>query len=51
VGCREIEFGTDGDDARRIDVVVRLIIMALNVIEVDGLGNALNLIEVAEVSR
>ena len=41
---------SDRDDPRRIDIVVRVIVVTLDVIEIDGLRDSGNLIEIAQVS-
>src|SRR5580692_11406157 len=46
----EIHQRPDRDDPGRIDVVVREVIVTLDVIEVHGLGDAANLIEVAQIT-
>ena len=43
--------GTEGDDTGWIDVVVGDVVMALDVVEVDGVGDAVGLIEVFEVAE
>ena len=43
--------GTKGDDTGRIDVVVGDVVMPLDVVEVDGVGDAVGLIEVFEVAE
>ena len=43
--------GTEGDDTGRIDVVVGDVVMPLDVVEVDGVGNAVGLIEVFEIAE
>ena len=40
VRFREIKHGTDWDDAGRINFRVRHVVMTLDMIEVDGVGNA-----------
>ena len=42
---------TKGDDTGRIDVVVGDVVVALDVVEVDGVGDAVGLIEVFEVAE
>ena len=37
---REIKHGTDGDDAGRINLRVRHVVMTLDMIDVDGVGDA-----------
>ena len=37
---REIKHGTDGDDAGRINFRVRHVVMTLDMIEIDGVGDA-----------
>ena len=37
---REIKHGTDWDDAGRINLRMRHVVMALDMIEVDGVGDA-----------
>ena len=44
-------IGTKGDDTGRIDVVVGDVVMPLDVVEVDGVGDAVGLIEVFEVAE
>ena len=44
-------IGTKGDDTGWIDVVVRDVVMPLDVVEVDGVGDAVGLIEVFEVAE
>jgi len=36
----KVKHGTDGNDASRIDLSVRHVVVALNVIEIDALGDA-----------
>ena len=43
--------GTKWDDTGRIDVVVGDVVMPLDVVEVDGVGDAVGLIEVFEVAK
>ena len=43
--------GTKWDDTGRIDVVVGDVVMPLDVVEVDGVGDAVGLIEVFEVAE
>ena len=43
--------GTEGDNTGRIDVVVGDVIMALDVVEFDGVGDAVSLIEVFEIAE
>ena len=50
VRLREIEQRADGNDARRVNLPVRDVVMALDVIEVDGIGDAWLLIQVRQVS-
>ena len=49
MGGGEILVGAKGDDTGRIDVVVGDVVVALDVVEVDGAGDAVGLIEVFEV--
>ena len=44
-------IGTKGDDTGWIDVVVGDVVMPLDVVEVDGVGDAVGLIEVFEVAE
>ena len=44
-------IGTKGDDAGWIDVVVGDVVMPLDVVEVDGVGDTVGLIEVFEVAE
>ena len=44
-------IGTEGDDAGWIDVVVGDVVVPLDVVEVDGIGDAVGLIEVFEVTE
>ena len=44
-------IGTKGDDTGWIDVVVGDVVMPLDVVEVDGVGDAVSLIEVFEVAE
>ena len=44
-------IGTKGDDTGWIDVVVRDVVMPLDVVEVDGVGDAVSLIKVFEVAE
>ncbi len=46
---REIEQRSDRHDAGRIHVAMAAVIMPFDVIEVDGLGNARHLIEIAKI--
>ena len=43
--------GTEGDDAGRIDVVVGDVVMPLDMVEVHGVGNAVDLIEIFEIAK
>ena len=47
----QVLFGTERHDAGGVDVVVRDVIMALDVVEVDRIGNAVGLIEVFQVAE
>ena len=44
-------IGTEGDDAGWINVVVGDVVVPLDVVEVDGIGDAVGLIEVFEVTE
>ena len=44
-------IGTKGDDMGWIDVVVGDVVMPLDVVEVDGVGDAVGLIEVFEIAE
>ena len=44
-------IGTEGDDAGWIDVVVGDVVVPLDVVEVHGVGDAVGLIEVFEVTE
>ena len=46
----EVERRADGDDAGRINFFVRYVVVALDVIEVDGPGDARQLIEIHQVT-
>ena len=46
----QIEHGTDRDDSSRINFGVRHVIMALDVIEIDGVGDIRLLIQVHQIS-
>ena len=46
----EVEFRAYGHDARRVDVVVSQVVVALDVIEVDGLGDTRVLVEVQQIA-
>ena len=50
VGRGEIENRADWDDSSWIDVVVRHVIVAFDLIEVDGIGDPVDLVEVAQIS-
>ena len=43
--------GTEGDDASRIDVVMGDVVVPFDVVEVHGVGNAVDLIEIFEVAE
>jgi hypothetical protein len=45
----EVECGADRHDARRVDVVVRDVVVLLDVIEVHRLGDAGLLVEIADM--
>ena len=47
---REIEQRADGNDTRRVNRSVRNVVMAFDVIKVDGIGDAWLLIQVHQVS-
>ncbi len=47
----EILVGTKRDDTGRIDVVVRDVVMPLDVVEVDRVGDAVGLIEISQVAE
>lgn len=49
--CREVLVGADWDDTSRIDVVVRHVVMALDMVDIHGLGDAVGLVEVFEISE
>ena len=51
MGGGEILVGTKGDDTGRIDVVVGDVVMPLDVVEVHGVGNAVDLTEIFEVAE
>ena len=51
VRLRQILIRPDGDDPRRIDVVVRDVVMSLDVVEIDGLGDTVLLVEIAQVAE
>ena len=51
MGRRQVLVGTEGDDTGRIDVVVGDVVMPLDVVEVHGVGDAVGLVEVFEVSE
>jgi hypothetical protein len=46
-GLREVQHRTDGNNSRGIDVVVRDVVMAFDVVEVHGFGGARLLIQKA----
>ncbi len=50
VRLREIEQRADGNDARRVNLTVRDVVMTFDVIKVDGIGDAWLLIQVHQVS-
>ena len=47
--CRQVLVGADWHDTSRIDVVVRHVVMALDVVEIHGISNAVGLVEVFEI--
>ena len=46
----EVECRAYGNNARRVDVVVSKVVVALDVIEIDGLGDTRVLVEVQEIA-
>ena len=46
----EVEFGPDRDDTGGVQLLVAAVVVALDVVHVDGLGDAGDLIEVAEIA-
>ncbi len=46
---REVEQRTDRHDAGRVDVAVAAVIVPLDVIETDGVGDARHLIKIAQI--
>jgi len=50
VGEGEVESGADGDDARGVDIVVSDVVVALDVVEVDGVSDAGMLVKIHEVA-
>ena len=51
MGGRQILVGTEGDDAGRINVFVSDVVVPLDVVEIHGVGDAVGLIEVFEVTE
>ena len=47
----EVERGADGHDEHRVDVRVRAVVVPLDVVHVDGRGDAGVLVELAQVAR
>lgn len=45
----EIESGSFGDNAVRIDVFMAIVVMLFNVVEIDGICNAGLLVQVSQV--
>ena len=50
VRALQIQLWSDGDDAGRVDVVMGDVVVPLDMVEIDGLRNALYLVEVSEVA-
>jgi hypothetical protein len=46
----EVEFGPNRDDTGGVQLLVAAVVVALDVVHVDGLGDAGDLIEVAEIA-
>ena len=51
VGGGKILVGTEGNDTGRIDVVMGDVVVPFNMVEVHGVGNAVDLIEIFEVAE
>src|SRR5690606_3342473 len=51
VGAVQVELRPERHDAGGIDRAVALVVVALDVLEVDGVGDAGNLVELAQVAR
>ena len=51
VGARQVLVGTERYDAGRIDIVMGDVIVPLDMVEVDGVGDAVGLIEVFQVAE
>ena len=51
MGRRQVLAGADWDDTGRIDIVVREVVVPLDMVEIHGLGDAVSLVEVFEISR
>src|SRR3954469_2206714 len=47
----EVLLGPLGDDPRRVDLLMGHVVVALDVVEVDRVGDARLLVEVAQVAR
>jgi len=50
MGAGKVKQGTDGDNASGVDVVVGNVVVAFNVVEVDGFGDARLLVKIAEIA-
>ena len=46
-----MQFWSDWNDLRRVDIVVRDVVVPLNLVKVHGLSDARLLVEIAEVTR
>ena len=51
MGWGQILIGTHRDDAGRVDVIMRHIVVALDMVEIDGLGNAVGLVKIFEIAE
>ena len=49
MGRRQVLIGADRDDTGRIDIVVRDVIMALDMVKIHGLGDTVGLVEISKI--
>ena len=51
MGCGQVLIGTHRDDAGRVDVIMCHIVVPLDMVEIDGLGDAVGLVEIFEITE
>lgn len=49
MGHRQVLVWADRDDAGRVNIIVRDVVVAFDVVDIHGLGNAVGLVEIFQI--